>query len=86
VDILEALNDTAPAVGNRKCKIQRWLDDIPEDQPGRDNLLATMGTTDPMSPHYRTLDQLDTLTYRLGLKTSTKTITDHRARRCRCYV
>ena len=84
-NILEALADTAPALSSRKCKIQRWLDDIAPDTAGRDDLVATMGTTDPQSPHYRTLDQLDRLTQRLGLTTSIKSIGDHRKHRCRCY-
>lgn len=87
VDILEALADTAPArTVARKCKIQRWLDEIAEDQPGRADLVATLETTDPQSEHYRTLDQLDRLTQRLGLTTSIKSIGDHRKHRCRCYA
>lgn len=86
IDILEALADTAPAMSTRRCKIRRWLEDIPEDQPGRAELIATMETTDPRSPDYRTLDALDKVTQRLGLTTSVKSIGDHRKHRCRCYA
>lgn len=85
MNILEALTDTAPAKSARKCKIQRWLDDIPEGTPGRDDLVATMVTTDPQADSYRTLDQLDRVTQRLGLTTSIKSIGDHRKHRCRCF-
>lgn len=87
IDILEALADSAPVRSiARKCKIQRWLDDIADDHPGRADLAATLETTDPQSEHYRTLDQLDRLTHRLGLTTSIKSIGDHRKRRCRCFT
>lgn len=86
INILEALADTAPAKSSRKCKIQRWLDDIPTDQPGRADLVSAMTTTDPKSEDYRTLDGLDRLVTRLGLTTSIKSIGDHRGSRCRCYL
>ena len=86
MDILEALAEAVPAKSNRKCKVQRWLDDIPEGTPGRDELVATIVTTDPASDVFRTIDQVDKLVYRLGLSTSVKTLGDHRAKRCRCFV
>lgn len=86
IDILSALSESAPARSTRKCKIQRWIDDIPDETPGKDALVATIITTDPKSEDYRTVEQIDKLTYRLGLVTSTKTLGDHRAKRCRCYV
>lgn len=86
LDILEALADSAPAKSNRVCKIQRWLDEIPADTPGREDLIATIVTTDPKSDVYRTIPQVDAITYRLGLVTSTKTLGDHRAKRCRCFT
>lgn len=86
VDILSALVEAAPAKSSRKCKVQRWLDDIPDETPGKEELVATITTTDPKSDVYRTIDQVDKITYKLGLVTSTKTIGDHRAKRCRCFV
>jgi hypothetical protein len=86
IDILEALAAEAPAKSTRKCKVQRWLDDIAEDAPGKTALVAAIVTTDPKSDDYRTVDQVDKIVYRLGLMTSTKTLGDHRAKRCRCFV
>lgn len=86
MDILSALAEAAPAKSTRKCKVQRWLDDIADDVPGKDDLAATIVTTDPKSDVYRTVDQVEKLVYRLGLVTSTKTLGDHRAKRCRCFV
>lgn len=86
MDILTALEDTAPAKSNRKCKVQRWLDEIPADTPGKAELVATITTTDPKSDVYRTVPQVDAITYRLGLATSIKTLGDHRAKRCRCFT
>jgi hypothetical protein len=86
LDILEALAAEAPARSSRKCKIQRWLDNISDDHPGKTELAATIVTTDPKSADYRTLDQLDKVLLRLGLISSIKTIGDHRGERCRCYV
>lgn len=86
MNILEALQDSAPARSSRKCKLQRWIDDIPADTAGKDDLVAAIVTTDPKSDSYRTIDQIDKVIYALGLVTSTKTIGDHRAKRCRCFV
>ena len=86
MDILEALAESATAVGaSRKCLVQRWLDDIPADAPGKDQLVLTIEDTDRTAEHFRTVDQVDKLLYRLGLKTSIKTIGDHRGHRCRCF-
>lgn len=85
IDILEALAAEAPAPSSRKCRIQRWLDDIPADTPGLDKLVATITTTDPKAEAYRTVDKIDKVLFRLGFETSSKTIADHRAERCRCF-
>jgi len=85
VDILTALTDEAPAgAAHRPCRIQRWLNDIPDDEPGKAELVATLTATDPQAEQYRPLDVLDRLLVRLGLTTSVKTIGDHRSGRCRC--
>jgi hypothetical protein len=85
IDILAALTDEAANVNlARPCRIQRWLDGIADETPGKAELAATLTTTDPKSEHYRPLDVLDRLTHRLGLITSVKTLGDHRAGRCRC--
>lgn len=86
MDIISALEDTAPAKSNRKCRLQRWLDDIPDETPGKDALVETIMTTDPKSDVYRTAPQVDSIVYKLGLSTSPKTVADHRAKRCRCFT
>lgn len=85
MDILAALADEAPSRSTRKCKVARWLEEIPEETPGFDTLVATITTTDPQAEHYRTTDQTLALLSRLGLQTSNKTFGDHRAKRCRCF-
>ncbi len=85
LDILTALEATPGTRGNRSCKMQRWLDGIEDDTPGKASLVATFTVTDPASPDYRTLAQLDAISAALGQATSSKTIGDHRARRCRCF-
>lgn len=86
MNILEALADSAPAQSTRKCKVQRWLDDIADDTPGKADLVATIETTDPKADAYRTVEQVEKVLYHLGLSTSNKTVGDHRAKRCRCYT
>jgi hypothetical protein len=86
VDILEALANEAPASSDRKCKVGRWLSDIDTDVPGLAALYQAVESSDPEDEHYRTGDQALRLVYRLGLKTSLRTLYDHRAQpqRCRC--
>ena len=84
IDILGALTNETSPTSHRKCRIQRWLDNIPDNTPGKPELVATFATPDPNDPNYRQLDALDRVTQRLGLATSIKTIGDHRAGRCRC--
>lgn len=86
IDILSALEATPGTRGNRSCKIQRWLDGIEDGTPGKESLAATFTVTDPASPDYRTLAQLDSVSFALGENTSVKSIGDHRAKRCRCYA
>lgn len=86
MDILAALEATPSATTGRRCKIQRFLDSIPEDAAGRVQLEATLTTMDPDNPDYRQASQLLALLGRLGVVTSISTINDHRAnpRRCVC--
>ena len=85
MDILAALTEIGPTRTNRRCKIGRWLDSIPAETAGREQLVAALETTDPNSEFYRALDRLDALTSTLGFDTSIKTIGDHRGGRCRCF-
>jgi hypothetical protein len=84
MDILAALEATPSATTGRRCKIQRFLDSIPEDTAGRAQLEATLTTIDSDSPDYRQASQLLALLARLGVVTSISTVNDHRAKRCVC--
>lgn len=86
MNILEALGEETAPVGAKVCRIQRWLDDIPDETPGKADLEATLTASEPASANYRSLDSLDRLMVRLGMTTSVKTIGDHRGKRCRCFA
>lgn len=78
MDILTALHDTAPERGAERCKLQRILDDIDDDTPGKHELVAAVES----GPAAQRL----TLTFSaLDMPVSSDVINDHRARRCRCY-
>ena len=84
MDILAALESTGrPSTGYR-CKVGRFLDDIPDDQAGKAELAAILETPDRNHPDWRPEHQIDALLIRLGHPTSLKTIGEHRAGRCRC--
>lgn len=70
----------------KKCRLGRWLDEIPDNTPGKDQLTEVLSTTDRTSPWWRTLEELDAILRRLDLHSSNKTIGNHRMRRCRCYL
>lgn len=84
LDIEAALTAAPPSTVGDRCKIQRWLDSIPEDAPGKTALEAAFNTEDVRSPHYRSYDQLLAIAARLGCSTSDKTVAAHRKRMCRC--
>lgn len=84
LDILAALDATPQRTGNT-CKIQAWLDAIPDDAPGRSELETILSTNDRLNAHHRTLDQIVALLGRLGFKTSDVTVRKHRVRACGCY-
>lgn len=77
-DILAALADTTPTTGDHRCKVGRWLDNIPTSEPGRDELVAAFEAPG------RTLNQLAAIAVRLGYPISNKSIAEHRTRVCRC--
>lgn len=86
MDILEALAEETPAPSALgKCKIQRWLDGLDDDRPGRGLLIATVETPfDPKDRDTRTLQQVARVLNRLGLSTTYLAVGNHRARRCKC--
>lgn len=85
MDILEALA-AAPAPSGRKCKIQRFLDDLDKDAPGYADLVAVIETSDPTDQAYRTQQQAAGVLGRLGLYTTYTAVGLHRSdpKRCRC--
>lgn len=79
MDILSALHDANPERGAKRCKVQRILDDIPDDTPGKDDLAAAVLSTEFAA-------QRLALTFTaLDLSVGPDSIRDHRARRCYCY-
>lgn len=85
MDILEALAQAPARQTDRKCKLQRWIDSIPEDTAGKAELVATLETRDQLDPAYRPVPQAEKILHRLGLHISVKAIGDHRAGRCVCH-
>lgn len=84
IDIGAALDATPSVKAGDRCKIQRWLDTIPEDADRKPELVAAFTTSDDRSPAYKTYDQLLAIAARLGCRTSDKTIMAHRNGSCRC--
>lgn len=79
MDILSALNAT-PKPSGSSCKLTAFLDTIPDDAPGKADLLSALG--DPAGWAATRL----TLTFSaLGHPISSDTINNHRAKRCKCY-
>jgi hypothetical protein len=80
MDILTALHEASPTRGKARCKLQRILDDIPDEAPGKAELLAAVED----AANYPA--QRFTLTFTaLGTPVSRDGISDHRGKRCRCY-
>lgn len=81
MDILAALNDTNPQRGANRCKVQRILDDIPDETAGKAELVAAVDADKDTFPANRL-----TLTFSaLGMPLGDGAICDHRAKRCFCY-
>lgn len=87
MDIIAALEATERPSTGLRCVIGRFIDEIPDDNPGKAKLVAHLETADQDSPDWLPQDQLDKVLLRLGLQTSNKSIGDHRSgSRCRCYL
>lgn len=82
-DILAALAGTAPR-GNSRCVVQRWLDDIADNTPGKAELVEAIECGDKNCPQYRTIVQALAILRSLGFSTSDGSVGHHRANRCRC--
>lgn len=80
MDILAALNDHSPRKGQNRCKLQRILDDIPDETPGKDALVAAAGDAAEYPAAHLTMTFSA-----LQAPVSADIINDHRAARCLCY-
>lgn len=79
MDILEALHNANPARGVKRCKLQATIDDIPDERPNKDALIEAVADNDFAA-------QRLTISFTaLGIPISASLISDHRAKRCRCY-
>ena len=78
--ILEALAEHNPGNAGHRCKVGRWLDNL-DGQPGHGDLVAAF---DAPSNTGRTHAQLAAIANRLDHPISVRTISEHRARSCRC--
>lgn len=79
MDILAALA-AVPQPGEGRCKLQRIIDDIPDDAPGRDDLLAAVD-----DPKGYPSKRLALVMRALGTPVGDERIQDHRGKRCVCY-
>jgi hypothetical protein len=80
IDILTALHNANPTRGPGRCKLAKFLDSIPEDTPGKTDLLAAIDDAEGFPANRLTL----TFTA-LGNSIGVDTIRDHRADRCACF-
>ena len=85
MNIEEAITAGTSTTPPSKCRLGRWLTDIPTDTPGRGQLLAIVEEANRYSPNWRTLEQIDAILRRLGFTTSNKTVANHRNQVCRCF-
>lgn len=86
LDILAAL-DAKPTRGKQMCNLAKFLHDIPEDKPGRDELIRLFDTVhDPQGPvETRSGANMASVLTALGYSTTANPVIDHRNRVCRCY-
>lgn len=80
IDILAALTNANPRRGDKRCKLAVILDDIPDDTPGKTDLVAAVDNATDFPANRLTLTFSA-----LGTPLHKDSITDHRAKRCRCY-
>lgn len=80
MDILAALHDANPSRGAQRCKLQRILDEIPDETPGKADLIEAVADATGF-PGSRL-----TLTFSaLKIPVSKDIISEHRGQCCRCY-
>lgn len=82
MDILAALtNHQQPTTRTGRCKLQRHLDNIPNEHPGKDDLLTALN-----APNEWSATRLALVFKNLGLDVGVTTIRVHRAHTCTCYI
>jgi hypothetical protein len=86
LDIMAALEAT-PARGAKRCATAEFVYGIPEDTPGRDELIRLFETEyDPKSPlDTRSGQNMAMVLTQLGFEITQNPIHDHRKHACRCY-
>ena len=90
MDILGAL-EAIPTASGERCRIGRFLDDIPEDTPGRAELVRLTetihGRTAPVYADHptRSASSMASVLTQLGCETTQNPIHNHRNQTCRCY-
>lgn len=85
MNIEEAIQAGTQAAPESRCRLGKWIDEIPHETAGLVVLEAILETADRNSPYWRTLEQIDGILRRLGCTTSNKTVANHRNRVCRCF-
>jgi hypothetical protein len=86
LDILAALN-AAPSRGKKRCNLALFLDDIPEDTAGRDELIRLVESRHDTKSDIetRSAQNMAVVLSQLGFEVTANPIHDHRNRACRCY-
>lgn len=85
LDIVAAL-EAAPSRGARRCNVGEFLDSIPTDTAGRDELIRLVETPHKQgSTNTRSGQNIAMVLCQLGFETTQNPILDHRKRACRCY-
>jgi hypothetical protein len=85
IDILAALEAT-PSRGARRCNLGKFLDSIPADTPGRDELIRLVETKHSRdSSDTRSARNMMVVLTSLGHPITENPIHEHRGHSCRCY-
>lgn len=88
MDILNAIANAQPSRGDSRCGLARWLDGIPADTPGREELIRLVETRharQQRSEDSRSAGEMVLVLVALGFPITEGPIHDHRNHRCRCY-
>lgn len=80
IDILAALTNANPRLGDKRCKLALTLDGIPDDTPNKADLVAAVDDSEGYPAN-----RLSLAFSAISRPVYKDTIADHRAKRCRCY-